>query len=143
MVERNDSGQAAGTRTISRRVTRAGVRAMPAVLIAAGLWIWFDLARQRCDDRVRSWSRTLAASLERGTRDLPPPATVSVWIEPTLRDWIGEDPRPGVEVRFEPADPEVDSRSPAVEWTESDGGVVSLRCRCDGDLIEIVGIERR
>lgn len=132
--------------TIARRVVRAAIRALPAVLIAAAIWVWFDRARRDCDARVRAWSQELTAALRRGETALPAPATVSEWVEPTLRSWMpgaGETPGAAREVRFVPADPQVDSRAPAVEWTDAGGGVVRLRCRCAGESIEIVGVERR
>lgn len=129
--------------SIRGRVVRAVLRAAPAVLIAAGIWIWFEFGRRDCDERVRAWSATWAVELRRGERELPPPARISEWIEPTLRGWLQETPTDGVEVRFVPADPQIDSKSPSVEWAGPDGSAFSLRCRCTGDGIEIVGVTRR
>jgi len=139
----DDRPETGSPRPGRRRIAAAALRALPALLIAAAIWFWFDLGRRHCDERVRSWSLDLAGALARGDDRLPAPATISEWIEPTLHTWLGDSPRPDVQVRFEPADPEIDSLSPAVAWTEGDGTVLALRCRCDGDLIEVVGIERR
>ena len=107
--------------------------------------LWFENVRRECDDRVRRWSQDLSAALVRGETGLPEPAVVSEWVEPTLRRWMedGAVPRGSDEVRFVPADPQVDSRSPSIEWATTDGAVIALRCRCVGESIEIVGIERR
>lgn len=132
--------------TLRGRLLRAGLRALPAVAITAAIWLWFDLARRDCDARVQVWSEELAATLARGQPAWPSPATVSEWIEPTLRTMLaglGAASGEPVEVRFVPADPQVDSRMPSVELAAAEGVVLRLRCRCAGDAIEIVGAERR
>jgi len=130
--------------TAASRLKRAALRGLPAVLIAAAIWLWFDLARRDCDARVRAWTAEFARSLARGETAFPAPATISEWIEPTLRTMLsGLGNMSEDAVRFVPADPQVDSRSPVVELAAADGAVVLLRCRCAGDSIEIVGIERR
>ncbi|MGA0285843.1 MAG: hypothetical protein ACO3YY_01555 [Phycisphaerales bacterium] len=145
MPDPSDLEPATPPTSISSRVRRAGLRALPAVLIAGAIWLWFENVRRECDDRVRRWSQDLSAALVRGETGLPEPAVVSEWVEPTLRRWMedGAVPRGSDEVRFVPADPQVDSRSPSIEWATTDGAVIALRCRCVGESIEIVGIERR
>lgn len=138
MLEPVESSRGSG----SRRLRAALLRGLPAVLVALAIWLWFEQSRRSCDATARTWARTLEVDLRGGRAVLPPPAVAPEgWIDEQVGRILAEGARGDVTITYEPADPAVDSRTPAVRFLAADGGLRRLRLRCEGSSLEVVGFE--
>lgn len=138
MLEPVDSSRGGG----SRRLRAALLRGAPAVLVALAIWIWFEQSRRSCDATARTWAQTLESDLRGGRAVLPPPAIAPEgWVAEQVGRILAEAARGDLTITYEPADPQVDSRTPAVRFLGADGGLRRLRLRCEGGSLEVIGFE--
>lgn len=122
----------------AQRIRRALLRAAPAVLAAAAIWLWFRSVEQACEPRFAEWAAAFEASVRSGEPRLPPPARVAdELLRGPVEAALAAPVDPAAAVRLE-ASP--DSGGAVVSWVDRGGVERYLELRCDGASVEVRGV---
>lgn len=122
----------------AQRIRRALLRALPAVLAAAAIWIWFRAVEQACEPRFAEWAAAFEASVRSGEPRLPAPARLAdELLRAPVEAALAVPVDPAAAVRLEPSP---DSGEAVVSWGDRGGARRYLELRCDGSSVEVRGV---
>jgi hypothetical protein len=120
------------------RIRRALLRALPAVLAAAAIWLWFRSVEQACEPRFAEWVAAFEASVRSGEPRLPAPVRVAdELLRGPVEAALAVPVDPMAAVRLEASR---DSYGAVVSWIDRGGFERYLELRCDGASVEVRGV---